>query len=122
MGSKADTMNKIKAYSFGTISIDGHLYESDIIIHPDRVQEEWRRKEGHRLQLDDISELLANPPEVLVVGQGAYGRMQLDPRVSKELNKLKVQLIAEPTKNACDRFNELLESGRNVVAALHLTC
>ena len=115
-------MKTIRRYSFGTITVDGSVYGSDVIIHRDRVQEGWRRKDGHRLQIGDISELLADPPEVLVVGQGAYGRMQLDPRVEKELSKLSVQLVAAPTKIACDKFNELLEQGKNVVAALHLTC
>ncbi len=115
-------MNKIKRYSFGTITIDGRIYEDDVIIRRNQVQDGWRRTHGHKLQIDDISSLLADPPEVLVVGQGAYGRMQLDPSVEKELGKLNVQLVAAPTTVACEKFNELLEQGKNVVAALHLTC
>ncbi len=115
-------MNKINRYSFGVITIDGHTYESDVIIRRNQVQDEWWRKDGHRLKIEDISSLLVDPPEVLVVGQGAYGRMRLDPSVEKELSKLNVQLVAAPTEVACDRFNELLEQGKNVIAALHLTC
>lgn len=115
-------MNIIRGYSFGTITVDGRIYESDVIIRPNQVQDGWWRKDAHNLQIDDISALLADPPEILVVGQGAYGRMRLDPSVGRELSKLNVQLVAAPTKAACDKFNELLAQGKNVVAALHLTC
>jgi hypothetical protein len=41
-------------YEFGIIVIDGSEYRSDVIISNDRVQDNWWRKEGHRLALDDI--------------------------------------------------------------------
>jgi hypothetical protein len=115
-------MAKIEKYSFGSISIDGRAYDKDLIIYPDRVQDGWWRKEGHRLQIDDIRDVLADPPEVLVVGQGDSARMRVDPRVNEALAKLEVQLIAAPTKRACEEFNRLSAQGKHVVAALHLTC
>ena len=115
-------MKKIEKYSFGKIHIDGQEYHEDLIIYPDRVQSGWWRKEGHRLQLEDIEEVLADPPEALVVGQGKPGKMQVDARVAEELERLNVRLIAAPTHDACERFNELLQEGKRVVAAFHLTC
>jgi hypothetical protein len=115
-------MSRIERYSFGSIDVEGRKYEKDIIIYPDRVQSDWWRKEGHRLQLDDIPDVLTQPPDVLVVGQGDPGRMQVDPRVAETLDRLNVQLVAGPTRMACNRFNELSEQGARVVAALHLTC
>lgn len=115
-------MARINAYSFGSISVDGHSYRDDLIIYPDRVQSDWWRKEGHKLQLDDIPDVLAEPPEILVVGQGDPGRMQIAPPVAEELDRLDVRLVAAPTKKACSEFNRLSEEGKRVVAALHLTC
>lgn len=115
-------MSKIERYSFGSIDIDGRKYQKDIIIYPDRVQSDWWRKEGHRLQPEDIPDVLAEPPEVFVVGQGDPGRMQVDPRVAEALDRLNVQLVAAPTKTACNKYNELSQQGARVVAALHLTC
>jgi len=115
-------MRKIESYSFGSVSVDGRRYTSDLVIYPDNIQADWWRKDGHRLQLEDIPEVLKNPPEVLVVGRGDSARMVVDAKVESELEKRGVQLIAEPTQAACDKFNELSGEGRNVVAALHLTC
>jgi hypothetical protein len=115
-------MSRIEEYSFGSINVDGRRYEGDLIIYPSKISSEWYRKDGHRLQIEDISEVLADPPEVLVVGQGHSGRMQVDPRVVEVLSKLRVQLVAAPTRRACDAFNKLSREGRRVVAALHLTC
>lgn len=115
-------MKRIEDYSFGTIRIDGQKYQQDVIVYPDRVDSGWWRKEGHRLQLEDISGVLVAPPQTLVVGQGEPGKMKVDKRVAEELERLNVRLIAAPTRVACDRFNKLAEEGKHVVAALHLTC
>ena len=115
-------MRKIEHYSFGSIDIEGKRYEKDLIIYPDRIQSGWWRKEGHRLQLEDIPAVLADPPEVLVVGQGEPGKMRVDTRVAQKLDELNVRLVAAPTGAACNRFNKLSQQGMRVVAALHLTC
>jgi len=115
-------MAKIEEYRFGSIRIDGHVYEADLIIFSDRIQQNWWRKEGHTLQMEDIGEILQGPPEALVIGQGESGRMKIDPRVDEELRKLRIEVFAAPTKAACRKFNELSEQGKRVVAALHLTC
>ena len=115
-------MRKIEGYSFGAVSVDGHRYTSDLIIYPGRIESNWWRKEGHRLQVEDISGVLKDQPEVLVVGRGESGVMVVDPTVEKELEMRKIELVAEPTKAACERFNELSREGKHVVAALHLTC
>ncbi|RJP14551.1 MAG: hypothetical protein C4520_21335 [Candidatus Abyssobacteria bacterium SURF_5] len=115
-------MALIDRYSFGSVTIGGRSYASDLIIYPDKIQEEWWRKEGHRLQTEDIPDVLADPPEILVIGQGDPGRMQIDPRVTEALKQLNVRVLAAPTKKACEEFNRLVEQGKKVIAALHLTC
>jgi hypothetical protein len=104
--------------------INGKRYTSDVIIFPDRVLDGWWRREGHRLYVEDLKEVLsAEPkPEVLVVGTGYSGLMKVSPGVEEVLRGSGIKLIAQPTKRACQTFNELLKSGRRVVAAFHLTC
>ena len=67
----------INHYTFGQIAVDGREFLSDLIIFPERVQENWRRKEGHRLDRDDLQTVLADKPDLLVIGTGRYGQMKV---------------------------------------------
>ena len=113
---------RIDSYKFGEIVIDGHAYKRDLLILADRVAADWWRVEGHKLTLADLEAVLADPPQVLVVGTGRYGRLSVPPETQQALAARDVELVARPTKAACQAFNEMASAGRQVVAALHLTC
>ena len=76
----------ITSYDFGHISIDGKLYISDLIVFPELVKVGWWRNEGHRLQLEDLKEVLEAKPKVLVVGTGYYGELTVPVETRKKLN------------------------------------
>ncbi|MBM4432818.1 MAG: hypothetical protein FJ025_02310 [Chloroflexi bacterium] len=114
-------MSSIDFYEFGLIVVDGKEYSSDIIIFPDKIRSDWWRKRGHELCLEDITDVLEQKPEVLVVGTGASGLMKVLPEVKKAAQARGIKLIAEPTDKARNTYNELSRSQR-VVAAFHLTC
>ncbi|HDD24034.1 MAG TPA: hypothetical protein ENF52_01190, partial [Chloroflexi bacterium] len=62
----------IESYEFGRITIRGQTYTSDVLVFPDgQVQSNWWRAEGHRLRLEDLTELLSQRPDVIVVGTGS---------------------------------------------------
>jgi hypothetical protein len=103
------------------IVIDGQTHNKDVIIFPNRVFGGWRRGEGHLLQPDDLADVFAARPKVLVVGQGAYGRMAIAPETEEALQAANIELIALPTEQACQTYNNLREQ-EGTVAALHLTC
>jgi len=111
----------IESYKFGQIVIDGKQYTSDVIIFSDRVKDSWWRKEGHRLSIEDIQDILKEKPDVLVVGTGYSGLMKILPETKERLKSEGIQLIAENTRKACETYNRLSKS-RKVIAALHLTC
>ncbi len=114
-------MNIIDSYHFGTIVVNGQSYTSDVIIFRDKVNDNWWRKTGHELRLDDLTEVMAEKPEVLVVGTGASGLVKVLPEVQPTLEAQGIRLIARPTSEACTIYNQLCHSQR-VIAALHLTC
>ena len=113
--------NIIDSYQFGSISVSGKKYSSDVIIFPDRVRDNWFRKRGHQLCLEDIAEVITEKPEVLIVGTGASGLLKILPEVEQAIQTRGINLIAETTDKACHRYNNLCRSQRTV-AALHLTC
>ena len=111
----------IDSYRFGQIVIDGQTHNKDVIIFPTRVLGGWWRGEGHLLQPDDLADVFEARPRVLVVGQGAYGRMAIAPETKEALQVANIELIALPTEQACQTYNNLREQ-EGTVAALHLTC
>ncbi|HKZ52481.1 MAG TPA: MTH938/NDUFAF3 family protein [Candidatus Acidoferrales bacterium] len=117
----------IEKYEFGRLQVDGKEYSRDVIIYPkgapsgQRVDASWWRKEGHRLDKADLDEVTKAKPEVLVVGTGYYGCMKVPKETIEFVRSLGIELYAQPTKEACQKYNELKDAKR-VVAALHLTC
>ena len=111
----------IDSYSFGSITVDGRRYSSDVIIYPERVDSSWWRKEGHNLCLDDLQEVLRYQPEVLIIGRGKPGLMAVGADLIEQLSERGIAVQAAPTAKAVKLYNRL-SPGRRVVAALHLTC
>ena len=112
---------KIETCRFGHLVVDGQSYDKDVIVLPNRVLPGWWRLEGHVLHPDDLEAVWAAEPEMLVVGQGAYGRMRVPAETRQALQAAGIELIAQPTEQACQTYNRLRQQ-RAVAAALHLTC
>ncbi|HEB74864.1 MAG TPA: hypothetical protein ENJ04_00745 [Nitrospirae bacterium] len=110
----------VDSYSFGRIVIDGETYTSDVLILPQRVVSPWWRRQGHLLQMEDLSEVLGERPEVLIIGQGYSGAMKVPRGLREELEGLGIEVVAGKTASAVKAFNDCM--GRRVAAALHLTC
>ncbi|WP_455392446.1 Mth938-like domain-containing protein [[Eubacterium] cellulosolvens] len=111
----------IDEYRFGHIVIKGKEYTSDVKIFPERVVGDWWRTQGHSLAISDISDILAAPPEVLIIGTGSAGVLKVPESVQQDIKNRGIELIIERTGDACEIYNRLKDSKR-VVAALHLTC
>lgn len=111
----------IDAYRFGCMVVYAKKYTADLIIFPDRVFSCWWRKEVHQLCVDDITEVLNERPEVLVVGTGYEGLMKILSEVEKLLPSKGKTLMAEKTSTAYKAFNTLLKT-KQVVGAFHITC
>ena len=111
----------IDSYSFGKISINGKTYRSDVIIYPDRVSDSWWRKEGHNLCLEDINDIFVCSPEILIIGQGSPGYMQVPESLRTDIRSRGIELFVSGTKDAVRKYNKTFESHKTV-AALHLTC
>ena len=111
----------IDAYDFGRIVINGTAFKNDVIIFPDRVEAEWWRKDGHVLHIEDIESIVKEEPEVLIVGTGKYGVMKVLLQTRVYIESKGIELIVEPTDQACKWYNEISRA-KKTVAALHLTC
>ena len=104
-------MNTIDSYNFGQIVINSQKYTSDLIIFPERVQGNWRRVEGHELNLKDITGIMDENPEILLVGTGAFGFVRVLPEVEQATEARNIQLIVQPTGEAWLAFAYLVIFG-----------
>ncbi|MGD9140670.1 MAG: MTH938/NDUFAF3 family protein [bacterium] len=111
----------IEDYHFGSITVNGRTYTNDIKIVGGEVVPDWWRIEGHKLAVADIQDILKAKPDVLVVGKGDPGLMDVTPETERRLQELDILLIAKPTAEAKETYNSLLGQ-RRVAFAAHLTC
>ncbi|MGH3040952.1 MAG: Mth938-like domain-containing protein [Gaiellaceae bacterium] len=113
-------MARVEGYRFGRVVVDGRAETADVIVLPDRVVRNWRRREGHSLVLEDLEDVLDELPVRLVIGTGANGRLRPDPVTLELLRQRGIDVEALPTDEAVRRLQELDPAA--TAAALHLTC
>ena len=115
-------MNIIEKYRFGKIIVSGESFSDDLIIFPDEISTKWWRKKGHSLHLDDLTILDEKKIDVLVVGTGAFGRMNVPSDVIQKLNERNIVVVVKKTSEAVEEYNKLVKENKIVAAALHLNC
>ena len=113
----------IDAYEAGRlICIDGRTYHNDVKIISGQVKANWWRQAGHRLDQSDIADNLETHPDVLVVGTGYAGMMEVPAATRKVIESHGIRMQVEKTGSAVRAFNRLHDEGRKVAGAFHLTC
>ena len=112
----------IDSYSFGSMTIDGKKYTSDVIVFPDKVKSDWWRREGHSLIMEDLEEVTSYSPDILIIGRGASGCMDIPLSTKEALEAKDIKLVDANTDAAYKLFNEEMEKGTKAVGAFHLTC
>ena len=112
----------IDSYSFGNMIIDDVEYDEDLMVFPDKIKSYWWRSDGHILKTGDLQDVIEYKPELLIVGIGFSGRMQIEPATKELLRREGIILIEDLTSNAVRLFNEQIQRGKKVVGAFHLTC
>ncbi len=116
--SKAD---KFKPPAMRVV-VDGQTYHQDLIIIRGQVRANWWRKQGHRLDPDDIKDVVHARPQILVVGTGYAGNMHVPDITRNALSKHHINIISEITSEATKIYNQLVSEGKDVAGAFHLTC
>jgi hypothetical protein len=112
----------IDDFSFGSITVDGEKYGNDLVLVPPRVVYSWWRRQGHRLAVDDLAEVVVYRPDVLIVGSGVSNMMQVPPSTIRDMESVGIRVEILPTPEAVERFNVLTAAGEKVAGAIHLTC
>lgn len=113
----------IDQYATGShMTVKGIQHHKDLKIIRGEVVGNWWRQQGHFLATDDIDDILNARPQILVVGTGYAGNMRVPDTVRQTLENHQIKVIVQATAAATTTFNRLVEEGKDVAGAFHLTC
>jgi len=115
-------MVKINSTEFGYVTIDDKTYNSDIFVYWNGKIESAERDTRHLLTLKQTKKILDEKLETLLIGSGQDGYFEVSNKVMHVCQTKKIQLIVMPTPEAIEKFNELIEQGKKVIAFIHVTC
>ena len=111
-------------FSFGSIEIDGVVYENDVLIDRGKVRK--RKKKDSKPYRDQFGHTpISNAERIpwkcrrLVIGSGKYGSLPVMKEVKREARRRDVELLIVPTDEA---IGLLREKGAKPNAILHVTC
>ncbi len=120
---KLQSNEMIESYVSGSsMRVAGKTYTTDLKIIGAMVKGNWWRREGHRLVLDDIVDILDSGPDLLVVGTGYAGNLDIPANLRRDLAERGIRLLFKRTAEAVELFNRHRAQGENVAGAFHLTC
>ncbi len=114
----------VEKFSFGSIQIDGKVYDYDLVI--DRSEVRKRKKKASKRYRDayghtpvSVDENIPWRCRRLVVGTGEQGRLPVMPEVHKDARLRKVEVVVLPTRDAIAILNR---GDLRTNAILHVTC
>jgi hypothetical protein len=117
-------MMRFDDLSFGSIRIDGVIYEYDVVVDRGKIYK--RKKKSSRKFRDEfghtplsIEEKIPWRCHRLVVGTGNYGALPVMKDVKFEAKRRKVELVILATADATKLLNQ---RARGTNAILHVTC
>src|SRR5207244_12714629 len=115
---------RVDRFSFGSIRIDGKIYENDVVLDRGKVRK--RKKKASKPFRDRFGHTPLSTEEnipwkcaTLVVGTGAEGSLPVMPEVEREARRRGVELVAGPAEKA---IGLLKETEKPPHAVLNLTC
>ena len=109
---------KITNFSFGSISINGRKYETDIIVFWDG--EILERVRTHVFSKKELMEILVKDPELVVIGTGTAGNMKVENQAADYTKLNGIELIVKTTDKAVKDFNDMVRKKR-VAAVFHIS-
>ncbi len=111
-------------FSFGSLQIDGTVYEDDVIIDRGEVRKrkkkpskKFREQFGHTPL--SIEEEIPWQCHQLVIGNGVHGRLRVMQGVQRKAERHKIKLLVLPTIEAIE---VLKREPKDTNAILHVTC
>ena len=117
---------RIENTKFGSITIEGIVFEHDVIIRLNGQVEKRKKKlskavygTSHIVSLDEARYIYEDGAERLVIGTGQQGLVRLSSEAAEYLQRVKCQVELLPTPEAIQAWNQ---SEGAVIGLFHVTC
>ena len=119
---------RIDATEFGSITVEGAVFDHDVVISPDGEVSKRKKKlskavygTSHTISSQEAKYVYRQSAGVdrLIVGAGQYGRVQLSPEAADFLARKACEIVLLPTPQVIGIWNET--EGRTA-GLFHVTC
>ena len=108
------TIRRIEA---GAITVGEERLTHDVALTAERILRDWKTPAIAELRVEDLDALLADKPEVIVLGTGSAQRFP-PKELTFALARRGIGLETMDTAAACRTFNILVGEGRRPAAVL----
>lgn len=120
-------MPKIDKLSWAKIKVDGKDYHQVLLVGEEVIPRDVNKLESlfgttHRIGDWEKEKLLANQPEIVIIGNGWSGVLKVDEEFKAKCAKAGVDLRVVLTPKAAEEYNQLIKDGKRVNALIHTTC
>jgi hypothetical protein len=119
----------IKEYHFGSITIDGKVYNHDVEVRWASEVLPWQRKESHIIDVEDVKGTVEQNPDTIIIGTGESGVAMITQEAKTFILEKGIKLIVDKTGEAVKTFNIINEESKEeegeqnrIIGLFHLTC
>ena len=112
--------------SFGSITIDGMVFNHDVFISLNGQVNKRKKKlskkqfgTSHIISREEAIHIYEEGADRILIGSGQTGMMKLSDEASEFFHQKNCNVFISPTGEAVDKWNE--DSG-SVIGLFHLTC
>ena len=119
---------RIDATAFGSITVDGTVFEHDVIIRPNGRVKKRKKKlskavygTSHMISINEATDLYQQAPDVrrLIIGSGQHGNVELSPEAAAYVKERDWDVVLRPTPQAIKAWNR---AGSSTLGLFHVTC
>ena len=124
-----DPEGPIERFEWGHFQVDGQTHSENgegvgkDIFMVGRDVRAWKERKGHRLKPGMVACALAEEIDILVIGIGVNGAIDVTKKTRRAIKAAGVsRLIIEKTPEACAAYNRLVREGARAALLAHGTC
>ncbi|NEX59881.1 Mth938-like domain-containing protein [Noviherbaspirillum galbum] len=107
----------VTGYDDTGVEINAVRHAHSLIVLPESAPEPWAVTSFDDLTSDDIAQIAARNPDVVILGTGRRQRF-IHPRLTASLTDKRVGIECMDSQAACRTYNILMGEGRRVALAL----